>query len=939
MDEQEKQQEAKYIIGIDLGTTNSAVSYVDFSRKPHKVEDFPVMQITAPGEIADNPLFPSFHYEAAGSEFSSGALRLPWDKEEPRTVTGAFARDHGAQVPGRVVVSAKSWLSHSGVDRTAPLLPWHAAPDLEKISPVEATSRYLSHMRQAWNYAHPDDPMENQDITITVPASFDEIARELTVQAAASAGLSRIVLLEEPQAAFYAWINQHSKEWQNMVCAGQKILICDIGGGTTDFSLIQVRGNPDGSVQFHRIAVGDHLILGGDNLDLALAYYIEKKIQGDKKLSSHQFGALVRNCQRAKETLLGDNPPDRMSISIPGSGSSLIGGSIQAEITLEESLNVMLEGFFPYVNLTDKPQTRQSGFQEFGLPYAADPAVTRYLAAFLTSHRRSAIEHSKESRVDSARPDIILFNGGVFTSAAIRDRILESLRKWFDDDQKWKPVVFKTEYPELAVARGAAYFGVVRRGGGVRITAGLARTYYIGVESAGEIKALCLAPAGLQEGQSADLSGRVFSLLIRQPVEFPLYVSSKRTTDKPGELIAIDPLEIYALPPIRTVLRSGKKMEADTVDVELHVKLTEIGTLDLWCTEVAGNRSWKLQFDVRSATRTDIAAHKGTGEQAGFLDSETMELCRKAITDTFRAVNGKTADPQSLVKRLEDITGTGREQWPPSLLRYFWEVLMDMEQGRSIDPLHEARWLNLAGYSLRPGYGYAVDDWRVKQTWQVQQKGVINSRNQACRAEWWIFWRRIAGGLTPGQQRSLAQPLIASMRAYFRGDESRKKGKTESKYGTHELAEIWRLLASLEHLQALWKEELGGIAEKKLSHRNDSLSDAGIWAMGRLGARVPVYGPLNELVSPEVASEWISSLLTFSQPNQTVYLALMQLCRKTDDRYRDIDAQLRADTMKFMKAFNAPSHFIDLVENGGRLDEEEQSRVFGESLPSGLRIG
>jgi molecular chaperone DnaK (HSP70) len=939
MQDEDKKTESRYIIGIDLGTTNSAVSFVDLTRKPYRVEDFPVTQITAPGEIAALPLFPSFHYEAAEGEFSSGSLKLPWDTQDRKVITGAFARDHGALVPGRLVTSAKSWLSHSGVDRTAPLLPWHAASDLEKISPVEATSRYLLHIRNAWNHAYPEYPVEDQDITITVPASFDEIARELTVKAAASAGFSRIVLLEEPQAAFYAWINQHSKDWQKMVSAGQKILICDLGGGTTDFSLIQVRGNSDGSVQFYRIAVGDHLILGGDNLDLAFSYYIEKKITGAGKLTPRQFGALVRNCQTAKEILLGENPPEKLVVNIPGTGSTLIGGSIQAELTLDEALEVLLEGFFPLVDLSDKPLARQSGFQEFGLPYAADPAVTRYLASFLTSHRRSAAQFTKETEADPARPDIILFNGGVFSSPAIRGRILDVLRKWFSSAQgSWEPVVIKNEKPELAVSRGAAYFGVVRRGAGVRIVAGLARTYYIGVESPEGLQALCLAPAGLQEGQSVDLSGRVFNLRIRQPVAFPLYVSSKRTTDQPGELLPIDPLEIHALPPISTVLRSGKKMEAESVDVMLHVKLTEIGTLDLWCTEVSGNRSWKLQFDVRSATRTDVDVHYGAGERAGFLDERTMEMCRESIRETFCPVNGKTADPQGLVKRLEELSGMDRDQWPPSLLRSFWEVLMEVEQGRAVDPLHEARWLNLTGFSLRPGYGYAVDDWRVKQTWMLQQKGVINGRNQACRAEWWIFWRRIAGGLTSGQQKALVQPLIASLRSYYRKEESRKKAKSESKFGQHELAEIWRLLASLEHISASLKEELGDIAEKKLSHRNDSLSEAGIWALGRLGARVPVYGPLNELVSQETVSEWISSLIKSSQPNLTVHLALMQLCRRTDDRYRDIDANLRADVVKFMRNYNAPEHFIELVENGGGLDEEEQSRVFGESLPSGLRI-
>lgn len=936
-DMEEQQELARFIIGIDLGTTNSAVSFVDTSHKPFKVEDFPVLQLIAPDETAALPVFPSFHYEAAESEFRSGSLNMPWDSTEKKIVCGSFARDHGAQVSARLVASVKSWLSHSGVDRTAALLPWHGAVDVEKISPVEATARYLSHIRHAWNYSHPDDPFESQDVVITVPASFDEIARELTVTAAAQAGIPRIVLLEEPQAAFYAWIYQHSKNWQHQVSPGQKILICDIGGGTTDFTLIQVRpAQAAGSVQFHRVAVGDHLILGGDNLDLALAYYIESEHLGGKKLVPRQFGSLLRNCQRAKESFLGDNPPQKMSITIQSSGSSLIGGSIQTEITLDKVKQILLEGFFPFTDLTEKPKTRQYGFQEFGLPYASEPAVTRHLAAFLTAHRNDKAQSVKESETDPARPDIVLFNGGVLASAAIRQRIIDVLKRWFSTaENPWEPVLFENEHPELAVSRGASYFGMVRRGLGVRITAGLARSYYIGVQSGEETMALCLAPAGLQEGKSVDLSNRTFDLLIRQPVEFPLFVSSFRTTDKPGDLVIIDPLEMTALPPISTVLRSGRRMEADTVKVMLHTRLTEIGTLDLWCTEVSGNRSWKLQFDVRSATRTDVPVHKGIGEQMGFVDSTILSECRDIIIDTFRSKQGKTADPSQLMKNIEQKIGMDRNGWPPSLLRSFWEILLEVEAGRSIDPLHEQRWLNFMGFSLRPGYGYAVDDWRVKQTWYIFQKGVIHSRNQACRSEWWIFWRRIAGGLTPGQQRTLAQNLLANLRAQF--TDSKKKVKSE-KYGVHELAEIWRLLASLEYLQVSLKEEIAGIALNMIANRSDSLVDAGVWAIGRLGTRVPVYGPLNELVSAETAASWAQQIISSLKPTASVMLSLMQLCRKTNDRYRDIDEESRSRVLAYMQKYNAGEHFIELVESGGSLDEEDQSRIFGEQLPKGLRI-
>lgn len=939
---EEKQDNSRYIIGIDLGTTNSAVSFVDLEHRPYKIEDFAVNQLVAPGETAQLPLYPSFYYVPAESEFTPESLRLPWDTADRPYITGTFAREHGSRVPGRFVSSAKSWLSHAGVDRTAALLPWHAVNDVEKISPVTATSRYLLHMRDAWNFAHPEYPFDQQDIVITVPASFDEVARELTVQAASDAGISRIVLLEEPQAAFYAWINLHSNDWKNRVKTGQSILICDIGGGTTDFTMIQVRGNEDGSVQFYRIAVGDHLILGGDNIDLALAYYIEQRKLENVKLTPRQFGALVGICRKAKEILLGDNPPANYTIAIPGSGTSLIGGSIQVDITITEVEQVLIDGFFPFTGIDSHPSKRQSGFQEFGLPYAPDAAITKYLATFLTSHRNAVAQYTQNRHGDPSRPDIVLFNGGVLSSEKIRNRILDVLKSWYSTNENpWSPIVFENNHPELAVSRGASYYGLVRRGGGVRINAGLARSYYIGVESTDKkMQALCLAPAGLQEGEHVDLQNRLFELLIRQPVEFPLYVSSKRTTDKPGDLIDPDPLEMYALPPIRTVLRSGRKLEADTARVMLHVKLTEIGTLDLWCSENEGNRTWKLQFDVRSATRTDIAAHTGSGEAAGVVDAETIEKCRNVITMTFQKKDTCVFTPHNLMKNLEETVGSGRLQWPPSLLRALWEMLYEQEKYRTVDSLYEVRWLNMLGFSLRPGYGYAIDDWRIKQTWLLFQKGVVFPKNQACTAEWWILWRRIAGGLNAGQQQALALPLIAAVKGAVRAEDTKRKtkSKVETKYGVQELSEMWRLLGSLELLKSEQKEELGTIALQKVIPKGDVCSEAAVWALGRFGARVPMYGPLNELVSQDTASLWASTLIERGKTNSTLQLALMQLCRKCDDRYRDIDDLTREKVIKFLSENKAPKHYIEIIQQSGMLDEEEKSSVFGEQLPSGLKI-
>ncbi len=932
----EAREQSRYIVGVDLGTTNSAVACVDTQKAPFTVENFPVVQITAPGETQQLPALPSFHYEPAEGELRPEDCSLPWAPEGAGKLVGAFARDHGALVPGRLVVSAKSWLSHGGVDRTAPLLPWHAASDVEKLSPVAASARYLAHIRAAWNHAHPDEPLEMQDVVITAPASFDEVARELTVEAAAQAGLRRVVLLEEPQAAFYAWIHRHGADWEQRVRAGQKILICDIGGGTTDFTLIHVRPADEG-VRFHRIAVGDHLILGGDNLDLALAYHLERKLGG--KLQPRQFSALVRGCQKAKETLLGADAPDSLTVNILSGGAALIGGARQAPLSRTEVEETLIEGFFPLVDLDDTPATRRSGFQEFGLPYAPDHAITRYLADFLTRHAGTAGDDASAG----GRPDVVLFNGGLFLSPAVEKRMLEAMTAWYSTSQSpWRPIVLQGDRPELAVARGAAYYGLVRRGIGVRIDAGLARSYYVGVEADHRTKALCLAPAGLKEGESVDLTQYDFNLLIRQPVEFPLFASSVRTTDAAGELIAVEPETMIALPPIRTVLRSGRKAAADQAPVSLHARLTPIGTLDLWCSEKQGQRSWRLQFDVRSATQTDVAAHTGAGEAAGFVDVETVGLCRDEILRTFRSGAKTGPDPQGLVKRLEKTSGMSRHQWPPSLLRQFWEALMEVIDSRTIDPIYEARWLNLAGFSLRPGYGYAVDDWRVKQTWRLFHEKVAHPKNQACRAEWWILWRRIAGGLTAGQQQALSLPLVQMVKAWIgRADDRKKKsraGRASAKTGMHELAEIWRLLASCEYLEPEVKAELGDAA-LAFPPKLGAVSNIALWAVGRLGARIPMYGPLNLQVSAEQAQAWLEQLIGTPPRHAYTLFAVMQLSRLTGDRYRDIDDRVRDKTLEYLHTHDAPEHFIALVREGGALDQQEQTMLFGESLPSGLRIG
>lgn len=930
----------RYIVGIDLGTTNSAVGFVDTERPEWSVETFLISQLIAPGEVHQRETLPSFHYQAARQEFPPGSLRLPWDSQDRETAVGIFAREQGKLVPGRVIESAKSWLCHPGVDRTSGLLPWQGAPDVPRLSPVEASAAYLGHLREAWNHAHPQHPLEQQDVVLTLPASFDEVARELTIAAARLAGLPKVILIEEPQAAFYAWISAHPDNWDQLVSPGQNILVCDIGGGTSDFTLIRVRSQGQEQVQFHRVAVGEHLILGGDNLDLALAHHLERKLCGDGKLEPRQWGSLVRICRHAKEVLLGEDALESYSLTLPGAGSRLIGGGLQVSLSREEARQILLEGFFPFVQLEDHPHKKSSGFQEFGLPYAADPAATRHLARFLQTHCRAGLELDE---VGSTRPDAVLFNGGVFTSPLIQQRMSDSIQRWFHQgEQGWSPQILHNERHDLAVARGAAYYGMVRRGIGVRIAAGLPRTYYMGVgvtsaERSGmdSIQALCLMPAGAEPGTEVHLTDYPFHLTISTPVEFPLFHSSLRLTDRPGSVSPIEREQLTPLPPIRTVLRSRKEKQGAEIAVHLHARLTEIGTLQVWCSEIDGKRTWQLQFDIRSATQTDVTAHEGQGEAAGVLDEESITLMQSVLQQCFSPSG--TEKPGGLARQLSQSLELSRDEWPPAFLRQIWEALLELEEGRKKSAEHEARWLNLFGFALRPGYGLALDDWRVEESWK-RLRGRMYHPGPGTLTEWWILWRRIAGGLASGQQQALANPVITRLR------EEQRKAKQQQRApgrGGHiqEQVEAWRMLGSLERLPVPMKQELGQLAVERLqAHPDDPFTAAVCWTVGRIGARQPFYGPLNTVVSQESAQQWLSVLLQSGPAIPERMLSIMQLARKTGDRYRDLSDSSRQQALRWLFKHGAPEDLIRLVEEGGELARNTSALVFGESLPIGLRV-
>jgi hypothetical protein len=607
---------SRFVVGIDLGTTNSALAYFDTeSGDDPVVQQLPIPQVVQPGVVEQRTLLPSFLYLPGPNEQPPGSLALPWDAKRDYTV-GEFARNFGAQVPTRLVASAKSWLCHAGVDRRQSILPWKAPADARRVSPVDASSIYLKNLAEAWNYQMAKGKsalrLENQDIILTVPASFDAVARELTVEAAQAAGLKRITLLEEPQAAYYAWVHARKDAWRDEVEVGDVVLVCDVGGGTTDLTLIGV-GDEGGQLVLTRLAVGDHILLGGDNMDLTLAHQVAAKLTAKgTKLDAGQFQMLWHACRQAKEAIFQDPKAVSAPVTILGRGSKVIGGSIKTELTRAEMEDVLVDGFFPHCEADAEPvKQRAIGFQELGLPYAADPAISKHLACFHRQNaeiivQRSPARKGKRNAGARTQPSAVLFNGGVFKAEALRRRMMEILHHWAREAGSPPARELHGTNLDTAVAEGAAYYGLVRRGKGIRIRGGTARAYYVGIETAlpavpgspPPLKALCVVPFGMEEGSEADIPGQEFGLVVGEPVEFRFLGSNVRRNDPLGLLIDEWEGTIDELSPLTVHFEAAGK-EGRTVPVHLHTKVTEVGTLELWCLSRDGKERWKLEFNVR----------------------------------------------------------------------------------------------------------------------------------------------------------------------------------------------------------------------------------------------------------------------------------------------------------------------------------------------------
>ena len=928
---------SRYLVGIDLGTTHTVVAYTDTlaTGATPRIALFEIEQLVAPGEVASRPLLPSVRYHPAPGELAATDIMLPWREPDigyrgPPAVVGELARVLGAQVPGRLVASAKSWLSHPSVDRTEAILPWGAEQAIAKISPLRASASYLAHVRACWNRHFPDYPLESQTVTLTVPASFDEVARGLTVEAARIAGLVHVQLLEEPQAACYDWLADHRQTFGSILEGSRLLLVCDVGGGTSDFTLIKVQWHQQGP-ELVRIGVGKHLMLGGDNMDLALAHIAEGRLQAaGVRLGAADLSQLMQQCRVAKERLVLENAPEQVTVSVLGAGAQLIGGTRSTALGREEVRRMIVDGFFPNVAADEHPQRVRGGIVEFGLPYVADPAITRHLAAFLARHAavcREALGDLAPSGDALAVPDTVLLNGGVFRSPMLADRMLETLGSW----RGAMPKPLYNARPDLSVARGAVAYALARRGQGARIGGGSARSYFlvVGSNASERPRGVCLLPRGSEEGSEVRLHGTAFALRLGQPVQFHLVYATDDSLYRPGELVDIQSEVFSALPPVATVLaesQAGDMMAAREVTVELAALLTEVGTLELNCvaTEQPARR-WQLAFELRGGAAAGILGPGFSPVHARL--PEAAERIERIYGRRARAIG--LSEAKTLRADLERILGA-RESWDTPLLRELFGSLWGGARHRRRSADHERLWFNLAGFCLRPGFGYPLDDWRVQQLWSLYGQGLQYGSDVRTRSEWWTLWRRVAGGLArPAQER-----LLADLAPFLHGSAKARRHGT-SKQGGY--ADMVRLVAALERLSSEIKVEVGNWLLERL--RRSGESPQSWWAVGRLGARVPFYGSAHNVVPVSIATLWLKQALAVDwRTVSSAGFAATLLARLSGDRERDLPPKVRAQVSERLRAAKAPTSWVRMVSEVRELDEADEQRAFGESLPPGLRL-
>ncbi|WP_153447050.1 Hsp70 family protein [Vibrio algicola] len=928
---------AHYLIGIDLGTTNSVLAYCeiqdDLTHSP--VAIFDIDQLVGPGEVTRKPLLPSFRFHPANNQFQAHDLTLPWENQSvsgdlPQAIIGEWARELGEKVEGRQVSSAKSWLSHDAVDRGSDILPWSSGDDVEKVSPVVASASYLNHIRQSWNHHHPIHRLEQQEVVITIPASFDESARNLTLQAAKLAGLPHVHLLEEPQAVCYDWYSRHLDSASDQLANIPSILVCDVGGGTTDLSLISATYT-DGNLNLNRIGVGDHLMLGGDNIDLALAHLAEQRLadmgsNSSKKLNAASLMKLIQQTRKVKEDLLRPDAPEQAKISVLGSGSRLIGGTKSAPISKQEIHQIVLDGFFPLTEKEEISQKRRTAMVEFGLPYAADAAVSRHIAEFIQNHSP-----------DKQIPSGLLLNGGVFNSELVENRMVDLLSQW-----QGSPItLLDNPSPDLSVAFGAVAYAKARRGAQLKIGGGSARSYFLHLKHKKKSsQALCLLAKGTEAGQEIRLTGRKFLLTLGEPIQIDMLTSTQeqfiddanRLTHPQNSLLLsvdrnIDQAVFRPLPPYIATLDSQTSRETlqanqkDRVEVMLACQLTEVGTLKLECVSLEDDsQRWLLEFDTRKHEEFEQAqAHP------------RLEAAQVLISSAYSA--NKKVDNPKLIKTLsKDLEKqlSKRENWDFPTLRQLFDsfALGKKRRRRSAD--HEKQWLRLAGFCLRPGFGDPTDEWRCEQTWALYQQGIQFPSSQTW-SDWWIFWRRIAGGLHQEQQET----ILADIAKYLHPGAHRAKGASKE-VSEHGYEAMVRLSASLEHLDSEDKILLATWFFNRAQKSTDFIQ-AHWWAVARLASRSQLYGSQHNIIPAAQVSQWLLKMLELDWKQEpTIAFAAVMMARKTGDRSLDIADDIRVALIEKLKANRASQSWVDLVSEVTQLSSDESKKIFGDSIPAGI---
>ncbi|PQJ67082.1 Hsp70 family protein [Photobacterium angustum] len=942
----------RYLVGIDLGTTHTVVAYAeitdDLENSPMHI--FNIDQLIAPGEVARKPLLPSFRYHPAQGEMDATQLVLPWNPEPVNgeidtVIIGELARELGAKVEGRQVVSAKSWLSHPNVDRNEAILPWSSTAsksDVKKVSPVIASASYLNHVRQSWDYHHKNAKLADQEVVITVPASFDEAARALTLQAAELAGLKKVLLLEEPQAVCYDWYAQNKDNADELLKDIPLLMVCDVGGGTTDLSLIKV-GSKDNKLTLDRIGVGDHLMLGGDNLDLSLAHVAEQRLNGESnKLSQSALSKLIQQTRKVKESLLSGNAPDTAKVTMLGSGSRLIGGAKSIELNRDEVHRIALDGFFPMTAYSEQPSQRQAAMVEFGLPYAADPAISKHIAQFIDLHDHVCRDAFSENGItisadQPAIPVAVLLNGGVFNSPLLTERTLSVISSWRDDNNITE---LKNLHPDLAVAFGAVAYAKARHGAQLKIGGGSARSFFLVIGQNKDVKqGICLLPKGIEESTEVNLTHRKFALTLGEPVRFNLVSTTDEKYSEVGELVDIIGDGFVTLPPFIATLDSERDRselaanQKDREEVTLACQLTEVGTLQIEAVSIADpQKRWKVEFAVRK----DLAKlHRGDVDST-LAESELPPRMNDAI-DAIKKVYGgsKNSDNSKAAKTLRndlDKMLGKRDNWETPCLRELANALLESKKRRRRSDLHERNWLKLIGFTMRPGFGYPADDFRMNEIWALYQQGIQFESNTQTWCDWWTFWRRVAGGLTQEQQLVIYKDIAK----YITPGASRN-AKLNKELQERSYEDMVRLAASLEHLPFDKKLQLIEWLFGRL--QKAQYAQAHWWAIGRIATRTPFYGSTHNLLSAEHISFCLPELMDYDWRKEPyIGFAAVMMTRKTGDRNLDINDDLRQQVIEKLKASRAPESWIEMVSEIKILTEDETKRVFGDALPNGLRL-